>query len=385
MKGKRIWVESPLCVRSEEHRIPLKPPFHPIIVRTLGQSRAAVALLATLFSIALPAHAQTPAGTTVRTGGVELTVNARVHTQFNTTSVDSVPIQESLVRRAGLQIGMRADPRVSGRLQVEFAGDRARLGSAYVQLSFTPALQLIVGNAHRPFGLLVQTSSNRILPVERGTQIRGLPRVWDETALVARLGYANRDVGVQLEGAPVGAPLGLFYAVGIFNGPARDPEVRVGTHQVGARVGVRPGRNMAVAASWSRRDFVHGSRREAGRAVAVDVEVGTYAPGLHLMAEAVAGDFNPIQGTRFAGAQAWLGYRSGPVASGIAHLEPTLRLSVGDPDRDGSAVTGGGVLFTPGLNVYLGGLNRVMLNYDVWTADSGQREHGGKVQFQLAL
>ncbi len=44
-----------------------------------------------------------------------------------------------------------------------------------------------------------------------------------------------------------------------------------------------------------------------------------------------------------------------------------------------------GTLFTPGINVYLGGLNRVMFNYDLWSPDGAGTEGSFKVQFQLGF
>ena len=125
---------------------------------------------------------------------------------------------------------------------------------------------------------------------------------------------------------------------------------------------------------------------EAGDAFIVDFEYGgpTPAPGLHLVAEASTGDFDPFAGEDFRGAQAWAGYRA-PVAGGDLLIEPLLRVSHADIDRAVPGEADGGVLVTPGLNVYLGGLNRVMLNYDVWRAGAGRDAQGFRAQFQLAF
>ena len=65
-------------------------------------------------------------------------------------------------------------------------------------------------------------------------------------------------------------------------------------------------------------------------------------------------------------------------------VEPVFRLSVGDPD-DG-ALTAAGTLLTPGMNLYLGPLNRIMLNLDLWLADGGAEDvRSFKAMFQLGF
>ena len=72
---------------------------------------------------------------------------------------------------------------------------------AFVQLTFSPALQFLAGKAYKPFGLIEQTSSTRILPIERGLRVRGLEAA-DEYAIVNGLDYSDRDIGVQIMGQP---------------------------------------------------------------------------------------------------------------------------------------------------------------------------------------
>jgi hypothetical protein len=44
------------------------------------------------------------------------------------------------------------------------------------------------------------------------------------------------------------------------------------------------------------------------------------------------------------------------------------------------------VLLTPGLNFYLGPLNRIMLNYDLWNPHGGGREaRSFKAMIQMAF
>lgn len=342
---------------------------------------AAIALLLASF----PARAQ-QTGPTLRTGAAEITLGGRVHTQFTTSSVDTVPVQEWVLRRVRLESTVKVNDWVGGKVQLDFAGNRVSIKDAYLTMELDPAFRIVAGNQHRPFGIITQTTSNRILFAERGTRIRGLGEAFDQHNLVAELGYADRDLGLQVTGAPSGAPMGLFYGVGYFNGPARRPAVHDDTYQVVGRVGVRPAGNVSVAGSFSRRDFVEGDSSAAGTAWALDAEIGSYAPGFHLVGEAVVGDFDPHTDSRFVGSQLWLAYRTPALGGRVTHVEPAVRVSHGDPDADqDSDVAVGGLLVTPGVNLYLGGMNRIMVNADIWRGDNGRREFSFKTQFQLAF
>lgn len=330
-------------------------------------------------------------GPVLKTGAVEISIGGRVQTQFNTTTVEDEPATETILRRVRLEASVRVNDWVTGKVQPDFAGDRVRVKDAYLKLELDPALELLAGKAQRPFGLLTQTSSTVILPVERGLRIRGVDG-WEEQSIVEELEYADRDVGFQVMGDVRGAPLGLSYQAGWFAGPLQDAEGAEDSWQLAARVAVEPVPDLTLGASWSRRHFgVFDAEdvvidTEAGQAWALDVEYGGFDPGLHLLGEAVMGDFDPVTGAEFAGAQGWLAWRTGAVSERIAAVEPVLRVSWADPDRDDvGGIAPGGTLVTPGLNLYLGGKNRVMFDYDLWSPDERDGEGSFKAMFQLAF
>jgi hypothetical protein len=326
--------------------------------------------LAVLLAVT-PAGAQSP---TLKTGPLELSLGGRVQTQFSTSSVDTVPVQDWMLRRVRLETAVRFGETAGGKLQVEFAGNRVVLKDAYMRLSLDPALNVLAGQAHRPFGLMTQTSSALMAPIERGVRVRGLERAREHYELVSGLGYSERDVGVQLNGR-LPLPLAPFYAAAFTNGPMHLVHGGERSYQLTARAGFRPLKGLAVAGSWGRRDFVRAATdsapalSRAGHAWAVDAEVGGYRPGLHLIGELAFGDEDPLEEHHFLGAQGWLSYRA-------RTLEPLLRVSYGD-------TRGGGTLVTPGVNVYFGGMNRVMLNLDVW--NGAQTAQSLKAQFQMAF
>jgi hypothetical protein len=346
-------------------------------------------------ALASPVEAQEgPRGPVLKVNAAEIEIGGRVQTQFNTTSVDEQQPSQFLLRRVRLEAKVKVNDVVSGKVQPDFAGDRVSVKDAYLRLTFDPALEVLAGKAHRPFSTVEMTSSTRILPVERGVTIRGLPDALDEYELIHTLGYSDRDIGVQLMGKPAGAPLGMSYAAGVFAGPLNGRVGPQDSYQYAARLGLQPDPRLKLGAAWSSRDFGRPSTEpgadsvlKRGNAFEVDAEWGSYAPGFHFVGELAAGDFDPFTGDDFTGAQGWLAYRTRTLGKKVSNLEPILRASYGavhsrDPDRDDL----GGTLLTPGLNVYFSPLNRVMLNYDVWKPrDGGDTETSFKAQFQVAF
>lgn len=355
-------------------------------LRALGPALAAALLPAAL-------GAQETPPVVFRANALEVAVGGRVQTQFNTTTVETEPATEIALRRVRLEAIVKVNDWVTAKIQPEYAGSRVSLRDAYVRFAFDPALTLVAGQAHRPFGTVVPTSSARMLPIERGVRIRGLPDAREEHNLIVDLGYADRDVGLQLVGEPEWAPLGLSYVVGVFNGPARGEAREENTYQLAARAAVRPVEPLRLGVSWSRRDFAVQDSAVSerldirrGHAWAVDAEYGRYAPGLHLLGEVAMGDLDPASGAEFRGAQGWLGFRTGAPGSKLTGVEPVVRVSWGDVDGESErlAVTGG-TLVTPGVNFYFGPLNRIMFNYDFWSPEGDGSEGSFKVMFQVAF
>jgi hypothetical protein len=349
---------------------------------------AALAVLATFTQpAALPAQAES--GPRLRTDALEITLNGRVHMQFNTSSVDGVAPTEMLLRRVRLSAGVRINETISGRLQPEFAGSTISLADAFMQLTLSPGVQLLAGRAHRPFTIMEQTSTNQTIPIERGVRIRGLGE-HDLSSLLNTLRYTDREVGFQVRGAPTDAPMRLNYAVAVLAGPLQGASGDQATAQYVARASVSPIERTRVALVVNRRDFSRTAGGvidlEGGHAFGLDVEYGgpTPAPGAHLVAQAVTGDVDPFTDRGFSGGQVWASYRFAGEGK-VTLIEPLLRLSHAAIDAPLGQPAPGGTLLTPGVNVYFGGLNRILVNYDVWLSAEGRNESSFKTQFQLAF
>ena len=124
-----------------------------------------------------------------------------------------------------------------------------------------------------------------------------------------------------------------------------------------------------------------------GAAWEADVELGSERGGPRAVFEVARGDSDPLPEAEFVSAQGLVTYRTGRVSSTISAIEPLLRVSWADPDVDDDAVglPVGGTLVTPGINLWLGGMNRFGLYYDLWNPDTGESARGFKALFQLAF
>lgn len=347
-------------------------------------------ILLLLLASATPAAAQ---GFTLVSDSLRLTLSGRVQTIFNTTDAPGFASTEWALRRVRLEANVRVNPVVSGKIQPEYAGSRVQLRDAFVRLDLHPALHLLAGQANRPFSLVNLTSSTRMAPIERGVRIRGVVGARDHISLLTELGYADRDVGLQAGGTMPGVPGAVTYAAGVFDGPLRDEVPSANGVQYAARIAAAPAALVRVGAAWSRRQFVEDPGASAlvlrgGSAWEVDVELGSPGGGPRLVAEVAAGDTDPFQGARFRAAQGWAAWRTGALGSSISGVEPFVRVSYGDPDAGDRAVlpdVTGGTLVTPGVNVWLGGLNRVAVNWDAWDPETGESASSLKVMFQLVF
>lgn len=301
---------------------------------------------------------------TLSSEAIEIELGGRVQTQFNTTSVASEAPSEMILRRARIELDVTLNDFITGSIEPDFAGNEVTLKDVYGKVNFSPAFQVLVGQAYKPFGLIEQTSSTRILPIERGLRVRGL-EVMDEYAVLNELEYSDRDIGVQVMGQPGFMPLGFTYQAGIFRGPLHGASNVDDSYQYAARVTMQPIEVVRVGAGWSSRHFLpvpvdENDPFSRGHAFELDVEVGTFAPGLHMLGELSFGDAEPTRTQDFFGAHGWLGWRSEPVSPLISAIEPIFRASFAEIDDVMEETT----LLTPGINIYFGGRNRFMINYD---------------------
>jgi hypothetical protein len=379
-------------------------------------SRLGAITAVTLTTLAVPAQAAArqaapPTPPTVR-------MTATVQLQYNTTSVTesqagvSTPIAPSTfeMRRVRMGLEMRLADGLTARVEPEFAMGRVALRNAWMELGVADGWSVRAGQFKKPFGL-IQLASNTVVPtIERAARIRGLPAAHaraDNAAggqLVSRLRGRvllpdHHDLldGLGLHGYDIGAAVygeigALRLQAGLFNGSGADQLDETGRKSVAARAtyGLPTARPVRVGVGTSYRELA-GAQAAGGAfeviggwAHNVEVEVGGFRrPGPNLMAEAVTGD-NFAAGTRFRAAHA-IGSWYGALAPGrrVEGVEGVARLGWGDPRTD----VGGddALLVTPGINVYMSGRNRLMLNWDLFlpAGDAFPRHNAVRVQAQV--
>lgn len=310
----------------------------------------------------------------VEAGPLVLDFSGRVQVQLNTTSVDAVAgsaeVAESAfeLRRTRLGADFVFDGWLSGKLEAELTGPAARLTDAYIDVPLGAGVAVRAGQFKKPFGIIELESSTRTPMIERGVRIRGLPSVVDvpgETQwLLEHSGYVGRDVGVMLRGGTGGVSL----AAGVFNGEGANTREAAGTKAFALRAAYAIGAKLEVGGGLSvQPGSVAGEADVHGTVWGVDASWGGFRQeGLRVMAEAMVGD-NPLTGlrqdARMRGAHAvasWFAPRQGRVDG----IEPLLRVSWADPDT--GVESNEGALLTPGVNLYFGGGNRLMLNTEMY-------------------
>lgn len=362
----------------------------------------------------LPAAA---AGQTVEAGELRLKLGGRVQAQWSTTSVDeaeliaqnrrpgsAIPSSMFETRRVRLASELAYGDMVTGKIEVEFGMARLFLRDTYVNLAIDPAFQLRFGQYKKPFSLMQLTSSSQWPLIERSVRIRGLTDQLladdqdsvisvfrgrlvpgDEHELLDVFGYQNFDLGASVHGA-----IGRFaYQVGVFNGPGSDTNDDTNGKSIAGRgtFRVMTTTPLTVGAGISTREHRVTSTPTIltvdGTAYELDFELGAFRrKGIHLLGEATSGTNLAVDET-FRAAQFIAAWFQPVEDARIEGWEVAGRVSWGDPNR--AAAGDEGVLWTPGVNVYFSGRNRLMFNWDVYVprGDNFQTEHALRAQAQI--
>lgn len=336
--------------------------------------------------------------------GVSVRLSAMMQTQFNTTSVESaggaaVPASELLIRRARLTFDLKVGGLLSARLEPDYYSFSSIAGTglftlrdAWVRATFGPGLRATLGQFKRPFDLFQLSAASQLLVVERTGAIRGvracggLEVVCSYSALAAGLFYADRDVGVMLDGDVADGR--IHYAAALTNGRAMNLREDNGNKSYTGRVSVRPLKDLTVGVNAGRHDYAHPTSGAQLFATAwgADVEIGNYATGVHVQAGMIGGDdwqlaTGPETVARFLAMQAILAYKAPVRHRWVTAIEPVARASWGDPDT--GAGGDDGWLLTPAVNVYLGGRNMLLTDLDVWAPSMGPAQYSFKTQLNF--
>ncbi len=330
----------------------------------------------------------------------------------SSTCGQDVPGIDMFIRRARFTLHAKFNDWIEGRIQPDFDQvDGVVLKDAFGRLNLNPDAEhsharITIGQYKKPFDGFLMTSSTQILTIERDVDI---PGVSGSTALsldelTTRNRLSDRDIGVMIDGSTAD---GRFqYWLGAFNGnsPSANEDVDtdkqfIGRAAVNLDVGSLP-LQIAVAGALTDIPFTRpneslGARRFGN--VEVWGELGDFSEGPHVQAGFVFGE-NALQsesgGTpdlvadeSLADMYTWqvIGSYKIPLEGTyfFEAIEPLFRVTMADPNADleNDGVWG----FTPGLQIFFGGRNKLALNWDIvaFSDDSLDGENSFKAQYQF--
>ncbi len=327
-----------------------------------------------------------PGLTAQSTPAPRLTLGGEINAQYAVSSVGSDASGFTL-RRVRLNSAYVVSDLVDANVQVELAGSGgAELRDAWARFSFSPALRVSAGQFKRAFDLFELDSFTDLSLIERDGRVggvnscTGVGSVCSYSRFTEKLGFASRDLGVRLEGA-AGRISWLATAT---NGPGQNAPEENDAKSASGRVSVEVAGGVSLGAQLALHDRVDDA--EATRhasAWSADVSWGEFRKGFLFQAALTGGDNWLAEGARggvptFLAVQGMAAWYAPIVGHRFAAVEPLLRLSWGDPDTD--AEDDAGLLVTPGFMLYVAGKNKIGLNLDVWSPQTGDTGYSLKIQ-----
>lgn len=307
-------------------------------------------------------------------GDVGLELGGRVQVQTFTSSVEGAA-EDVFLRRARLKLNIRIGEAIEGRLQPEFAGAGTTLRDAYVRFNVTDDFAVSMGQFKRVFTNLELVSSTDLPIIERDGRIAGLadcPAVGGPCSLnrlTSKLGFDGRDVGLRVQAALGG---GVGFQATVTNGEGANTSDVNDAKSVSGRLSLTRG-DVTVGAFGAVHDHLESLPDGTGDtdyapAGGVDLEIGDWRDGFHLLGTAVVGDnWRVGPEATFWSAHALVSYYAPLEAERLAGIEPLLRLGWADPDT--GTADDGGFLVTPGLMLYVHGKNGISANVDVYAPE----------------
>jgi hypothetical protein len=336
---------------------------------------------------------------------------------FNTAAVNN----GFEVRRLRIQTDVRFGDNITLVIQPSFEMGALRMRDAFLRVGLSPRFGVTLGQEKSPFQRYELNSSNNLLSIERGVRILGLTGKEALNDLLSNNGYASHDLGAFVDFA---APDNkLTVKVGVQNG-SRESSTDVNeaksifgrataivlantdaqpTLQIGASVASR---DRAICLVCTGAITYYGDSTKRTTAFSVDVELGGFRPGLHVIADFATGDnvktANRVASGRntanvrtsadtaiatFVGVHVVAAYRvatTGADTRLVKTIEPALRIDYTDPNTD--VDDDQGILVTPVLNVYFGNTVVLRAGLDLYhytdTAGDGHTAREFKVSWQ---
>lgn len=379
---------------------------------------AALSLFAVL---ALGATQDVAAQVEVESSAAKIDFGGRVQVQGGTSScsdysltgdptsacTEDTPFMDTFIRRVRLAIDIDFNEWLSAKIQPEFGKINGfRLADAYGRLNLQPeadntGAQITLGHFKRPFDIFAMTSSTEFLTVERGVAARGLPST-SYGVITAINRWGDRDVGVMIDGGTGGDR--FHYWLGVFNGGLNFENADEGGKQFVGRAqyrvtdGPQP-LKVGAAGSFNQQPYTDANEELQTKGYEgweLFAELGDFGdPGVHVQAALVGGK-NSLQnelgeapdlvaGDDFADLITWQaigGWRFDTEGFWVEAVQPVFRITMADPNKSTEQSTVWG--FTPGVQVFFDGRNKIMVNWDfISFADDRRSENSLKIRYQF--
>jgi hypothetical protein len=335
-------------------------------------------------------------------------VAGRVQVQYRAAGGDStLPFNTAVVnngfeiRRLRIQTDVRFGDNINLVIQPSFEMAALRMRDAYLRVGLSPRFGVTLGQEKSPFQRYELNSSNNLLSIERGVRILGLSGKEALNDLLTNNGYTSHDLGAFVDFAAPENKLTL--KVGVQNG-SRGSSADVdeaksffgrATAIVSTNADDQP--VLQVGGSFAARDRAicqtlgtpastctayYPDSSQTTTAFGLDLELGGFRPGWHVIADFATGDNVPAATRKATGRNTGnLDSASAPIVTFIGvHVvgayriatkgadtrlvkmfEPALRIDYTDPNTD--VDDDQGILVTPVVNVYFG--NTVVLRAGV--------------------
>jgi hypothetical protein len=309
----------------------------------------------------------------------KITITGRIQPMWSTSSIDNGdPSNEFLIRRARMALKLKVNDWVGGMVEPDFGEGKIALKDAYFKVEPNEHLELIGGQTKRRFDLFELTSSTQILVIERDGRI-GRVKVPTYSFLTETLQYSDRDIGAFVLSEVADERIRLEGA--ITNGAGANNLAQVGEKAFSGRISVSPvkERDFMINAGISTHPFLKqpAVNDDTGNGIAFEasLEYGNFKSGPHVQAGFVTGDnwqsfsvvnddsptFNAVQGI-----VTYKGLFANP--HWFEAWEPLLRVSWADPNGD--VDNDGGVMVTPGFNLFLVNRTRLSANADIFAPEA---------------
>lgn len=266
------------------------------------------------------------------------------------------------IRRAELYAKGSLQENLSYEFVYDLSASTDPVRDAFVDLKMIPMVDIRLGQFRIPFGIETQTSSKKLLFIDRmlitnpdneQTSSKGLTSV--------KSGFVQeRDLGLRLSGRPMTEPIGIDYAIAVINGSDKNTTDKNDKKEIVGRLGISLMKGLTIGGSGyfgksPEKDTTGaftGENIQRNR-MGADLEFRPMEP-LLVRTEYISGKDNTV---KFNGYYALIAYRL-PI-----NVEPVARYEHLDPDTGKS--NNGITRTTLGVNYYLVGYTKVQVNYEI--------------------